>query len=67
METEQMMARLLAEIRTGQVHMKEMMDAIARQQFRKQVHACAVTSRNNTVEVFSLCPSMDRWYATRSP
>jgi hypothetical protein len=27
METEQMMARLLAEIRTGQEHMKEMMDA----------------------------------------
>jgi hypothetical protein len=27
METEQMMAHLLAEIRTGQEHMKEMMDA----------------------------------------
>jgi hypothetical protein len=27
METEQMMARLLAEIRTGQEHMKDMMDA----------------------------------------
>jgi hypothetical protein len=27
METEQMVARLLAEIRTGQEHMKEMMDA----------------------------------------
>jgi hypothetical protein len=41
----------------------DLLKRIARRQLSKQVPTHA--PRNNTVEVFSLCPRMDRYYAKR--